>query len=328
MLFKKTPCIQPEYVVYLKDVGRLKVYVPISFLHKPNMMRYLILFLFTGLAITKVNSQNVCAGIAADSNCIKNIEPDTVLHAIANSPDQYLTYSIDCNRDGVTDFTIQVFSLLASHGMGQERWVRIVPSGMNKIAWSRIDTSEHPAGQSDILSYVAQRFMPGDTINHYPDFTGGDVYLAADSWYLGAYSIHISDWVNLEGYLGVYVAANDKFYWIKVNPVNAYTAVIMEFLNNCHASVPGYVQQEQPDQLVELFPNPCSDFVSVRIRVQNEPSTLILLDIHGHVIKAFPIQAGESLVKANLTGLVAGVYLFQVCGNFPERQFSRKVIVK
>ena len=268
------------------------------------------------LTLCEVNCQYLRAGFTIDSTCIYDLEPDAILSA--SYPTQTAQeFNIDCNRDGIIDFNILAIEYLSSHGMGETKSIRIVPLQMNKIAFSRIDTNEHSPSTNDILFPVAQKFLMGDTINNHLNFTHSTVYLSEASRVTGYYRIRIDDWIQNEGYIGVCLDESAKYYWIKVEVIYSTSISIMEFLQDCNIS----------SLLIEIFPNPCSDFIYI---MRNHPENEAMINIfnsNGILVKKFLIQLGNKQTKLNISDLNAGLYIIQIYLKTENRQTTEKIVV-
>jgi hypothetical protein len=73
------------------------------------------------------------------------------------------------------------------------------------------------------------------------------------------------------------------------------------------------VEETHFSQLVDIYPNPASDKVSVRVGGNSKGYTCSIQNLQGQTLSTQ--QSHEAVTSINLSDLPAGIYILQVCSD-------------
>ena len=167
----------------------------------------------------------------------------------------------------------------------------------------------------DTLAKADQRFSYDTSIGTYGPYlndlwfatsTGDTLKLAGNYW-----MINVNGMGAANGIASQYVKDND---FVKVGDESAgilkdpntfwyvwITAVMP-------VDVPAAVANVQEELMVEVYPNPASDYVQIRY-AEAQPATLVLVDMQGRMLKQLRISGD---FRMDVSGLAAGMYIVRL----------------
>ena len=167
----------------------------------------------------------------------------------------------------------------------------------------------------DALAKADQRFSYDTSIGTYGPYlndlwfatsTGDTLKLAGNYW-----MINVNGMGAANGIASQYVKDND---FVKVGDESAgilkdpntfwyvwITAVMP-------VDVPAAVANVQEELMVEVYPNPASDYVQIRY-AEAQPATLVLVDMQGRMLKQLRISGD---FRMDVSGLAAGMYIVRL----------------
>jgi len=279
-------------------------------------MKYVLLFIVSLVFSLGAKSQFIIAGQHSITDYYYDYNPDTIIGNDCNGT----LVPIDMNHDGIVDFALTCQGGCGGNGM-QDDFVGITAYNNNQVAFSSTDTcypappSYCPWGVSTLTFSIAKAFSDNDTI-HTLDVWNNNrlsyMYLYYYSW--NCYEFNARSTSDSSFMIGTRVFANnDTLYgWIRIK--NIYSDDYeTHFQIQDYACNTGYLDiniNENKNSLLQVFPNPCKETITIRLLPSVKQCELTLSDITGQVVIRQQIADYETQIKLN--SLSKGVYFMKV----------------
>lgn len=276
------------------------------------MNKKLILWTLLTISASLSNAgycQLIKAGIVTADDVYHDIIPDDLLMAVDYNP--MITDStiyLDLDGNGTNDF---IFNARGGGGLGGGSCsFTITPVSSNKVL-SHPETSMQYPGVPVTVN-VADTMNYGDSISSSSNnFTEGTSYLLSKAH--GAQPApNVSTWYQFgDKYIGVQLRLTNVtlFGWIRVNVSfqGYYTMTIKDFACNRNpymAIDPGNVAQ------LDIYPNPVSNNLTIRLPGNNKLSRVSLLSLNGQIL--FQKTFSDNLTSLDLTEINNGIYILKI----------------
>jgi hypothetical protein len=283
-------------------------------------MKYIFVLFFINQFVSSFSfAQSISAGQHSVSDYYFDFSPDVTLNAVHNGAS--VTFPLDMNNDGITDF--EFFSSSGGGLGGSSSGCTIFAKGNNEIAWGFNDSC---FGNPNNPGLVFVRKL-ADTIQFAKPIDSALVWedsllsLAYYSFNLSSHSCSENAFASSGSvFAGVRVFTSfDTLYgWIKVNTISATSFTIEEFA--CNKGVTGISENEKTN-LIDILPNPAVNEIQVNLKTEKQGFDYSILDGTGRIVKEGYLQFGNTTLSTE--DLTAGVYYMKI-GNLTSSFILQK----
>lgn len=269
------------------------------------------------LGSAEVFSQSIVAGQIPESGHYYDFSPDTTLLSSQNFNNYQL--DLDLNNDGEPDFEIYTYNYGGNGGWS--RRISIESYNDNEVAYSFSDSCFAGPSHHFVDNYfVCRAFDANDTIKSAANWTHEDGHLnhfrfgvhvdSLDNNY--SFTCKDSSFTTPAKYIGVRIISSDTLYgWIKVSGTASYMVTIEEHASQ---SVPTSLNESIANSIIELFPNPCQEYIQVRLTERSmTKGTMYLQNSLGQVIRELQINTNSLTIETST--LPTGLYYITLMSN-------------